>query len=82
VRCGMSRRCVGPINVGPAEVSCAGESGQGREAGGEVVLDAAFAGELCAADPGFACRTARHIVVVVNTGFLVGHPASSKRWGV
>jgi len=48
--------------IGSAEVSCAGESSHGTKAGSEVVLDAALAGERCAADPGFACRTARHIL--------------------
>src|ERR1700757_775487 len=52
--------------ISPAEESCTGESGHGTEAGGEaggeVVLDAAFACEVRAADPGFACRTVRHIL--------------------
>ena len=45
-----------------AEVSWASESGHGTEAGGEVVLDVALASGLRAADPGFACRTARHMM--------------------
>jgi transposase len=47
--------------IGPAEVPRVGESGHGAEAGSEVVLDAARRRRLCAADPGFACRTARVI---------------------
>ena len=47
-----------------AQRKCRGasESGHGTEAGSEVVLDAALASGLRAADPGFACRTARHIL--------------------
>jgi hypothetical protein len=48
--------------IGPAEVSWASESSDGTEAGGEVVLDVALASGLRAADPGFACRTARHMM--------------------
>jgi hypothetical protein len=48
--------------IGSMEVSCAGESGHGTEAGGEVVLDAALQVNYAQFDPGFAHRTARHIL--------------------
>jgi len=54
--------------IGSSEVSCACESSHGTEAGSEVVLDGPLAGELCAADPGFACRTARTISYCVKDG--------------
>ena len=61
LRSARARRQLENLPLLPWEVSGAGESGHGAEAGSAFVLDAALGSGPRAAVPGFPCRTARVI---------------------